>query len=200
MTNILPKGHFSKLLVMDCETSGLNNFSEDISEGYQSVSWGLIIVDAQTLKPIDELYLEIKWNKKDRWEIPAERVHGLNRQYLEENGLDEVDAATAIAEFLLEHFKIDDTITLVGQNVMRFDRAFFKKLLYKFGLKFKFSHRCVDTFSLGFATIGAFNSDQMFEELGYPIRDKHNALEDAYLALKTLQDIRSVWNNCIGAD
>ena len=47
-----PRGYFEKILAMDCETSGLNFNAVDPSDGFQSVSWGFAVADAQTLKPI----------------------------------------------------------------------------------------------------------------------------------------------------
>ena len=84
-----PKGYFSKLLVMDCETSGLafKNYDPSIEPDgreYQAVSWGLAVVDSTTFKVIDTLYVEIKYNGLAIWSERAEAVHQMSKEYLEE--------------------------------------------------------------------------------------------------------------------
>src|SRR5271167_1552797 len=92
-----PRGHFNYLLAMDSETTGLcvneddPTFNLKKNEFHQSVSWGLIVADASTLKPIEKLYVEIKWNEKSKAQrkanakfgVHAEGVHGLTFDYLE---------------------------------------------------------------------------------------------------------------------
>jgi len=81
-----PRGYFEKLLAMDCETTGLKYNADDPSGGYQAVSWGLIVANALTLKPIEEMYIEIKWNGMSTWSQEAEQVHGLTKEHLNKNG------------------------------------------------------------------------------------------------------------------
>ena len=58
-----PRGYFEKILAMDCETTGLavnrDDPSYDQEKGieYQSVSWGFIVANAQTLEPIEKIYI-----------------------------------------------------------------------------------------------------------------------------------------------
>ena len=87
MSDASSKGFFGKILAMDCETSGVAVNTDDPSEGFQSISWGLVVVDANTLNTIDEMYVEIKWDKESKWDSKAEKVHGLTREYLEQHGL-----------------------------------------------------------------------------------------------------------------
>lgn len=196
---IKPTGWFDKFLVIDAETTGLNFdvTSNDITEGHQAVSWGLIVADFATMKPIEELYVEIKWDGVSEWHHRAEKIHGLSKEYLEKNGMDEEKAAELIGQLLYEHFGLDESIICMGHNVARFDIPFLKKLLYKYELYFKFSHRCLDSSSLGAMTLGTFTSQQLFDELGIKRGDVHNALVDAKSTLKACRMIRSAFQSCL---
>ena len=83
-----PRGYFEKLLAMDCETTGLAinkddpSYNPDTKEEYQAVSWGLVVADAATLKPIEKMYIEIQWNGTSVWDNRAQKIHGLSREHL----------------------------------------------------------------------------------------------------------------------
>lgn len=192
---IKPQGWFDKFLVIDCETSGLNfdHSNPDITDGYQSVSWGLIVSDMKTMKPIDELYVEIKWDGESKWHWKAEKTHGLTKEYLDKHGLDQEEAAIEIAQFIGTHFDVNDTIICMGHNVARFDIPFLKKLLLKYDFPYSFSHRCIDSSSLAVMTIGTFTSQAMFDELGIERGEVHNALEDARATLSACRIIRKLF-------
>lgn len=182
---------FSKFLAVDCETSSLS-FGIDPSTNCQMVSIGLIVSDVKTFEEIDSLYLEIKWNGESDWSEYAEKIHGLSKEYLEENGVDEEEAAILITEFIMKHFNVKKGITLLGHNVASFDRFFLRSLLIKFEIDLKFSHRNIDSFSLGLVVLDAFDSDELFRTLELPFRGKHNALEDVRYTLKSVRVIRKI--------
>lgn len=186
-------GEFTRIFAIDCETSGINMDSDDITDGYQSISWGLVVAD-QDFNPIDELYVEIKWDGISKWEWQAEKVHGLTKQYLENNGMDEKDAIEKIVEFIYTHIDFETPIMLLGQNVERFDRRFLNKILAKYDLKLKFAHRAFDTFSAGYVSLRANNSDQLFDILEINRAKPHNALNDAKAALKAARLISKLFN------
>jgi DNA polymerase III epsilon subunit-like protein len=190
-----PYGYFDKFLAIDCETTGLNfdHSNPDITHGHQSVSWGLVISDMKTMKPIDELYVEIKWDGVSEWHWKAEKIHGLSKQHLADNGLDAETAAETIAQFIATHFDVDDTIVCLGHNVQQFDIPFLKKLLYKYGFKFSFSHRCIDVSSIAVATLGTFTSQELFDLLEIKRGSVHNALEDTKASLTAFRIIRKMF-------
>ncbi len=192
---VKPQGWYNKFLVIDAETSGLNfdQNSHDITLGYQSVAWGFIVSDMKTMKPIDELYLEIKWDGESLWHWKAEKTHGLSKAKLEKTGMTASDAADAIVMFLAEHFEVEETIICMGINVARFDIPFLKKLLIAHGYPVSFSHRCLDVSALAAMTIGTYTSQQMFDELGIDRGSVHNALEDCRATLKAARIIRSLF-------
>lgn len=185
-----------KIFAVDCETTGINFKSTDLSQNYQAISWGIVASDTKDFKPIEELYVEIQYDKSTyKWDVGAERVHGLSRDYLKEYGKTEEDAVIEIAEFFLKHIgSVDEPITLLGHNVAVFDRLFLLKLLRRYDLPFKITHRCLDTFSLSMGTIQEEDSNSLFERMGYPVRESHNALDDAKMALKVYDDLFTVWN------
>lgn len=204
MADKKPRGYFEKILVVDSETSGMAfgvddpSFNPDTGETYQSVSWGLIVANAQTLEPIEEMYVEIKWDGESKWDARAQAVHGLTLEHLEENGLDAEEAVVEIAGLILRHWGPESTVCLAGHNVVTFDMWFLKRLLRSQGIEVKFGNRHIDTNSIGFSVYTTFNSDDLFAQVGCVDRGVHNALEDARNVLTTLKVTRGLFNNCIG--
>jgi DNA polymerase III epsilon subunit-like protein len=200
----LPRGYYDKVLSMDCETSGLKFNSIDPSDGYQSISWGLIVADAATFKPIDELYVEIQWDGKSNWDKRAEEVHGMSKEYLAKNGVDNESAVADIAEFIFKYWPPDAqtssnrNVRCLGHNVASFDIWFMRRLLEPHGLMFKTGNRYIDTSGVANVLLGTFNSDDMFAELGLAAREKHNSLEDARMTLESARRMRMIFQKCIG--
>lgn len=200
----LPRGHFSKILAMDCETTGLNFNSPDPSDGYQSISWGLIVADAKTLKEIDSLYVEIQWDGQSIWEKRAEQVHGLSIEHLKKHGLPKDEAAAKIAEFVYSYWPPDAqssanrNVRCAGHNVATFDTWFMRRLLNEFGVMFTTGNRFIDTSSVGWVMLDTYNSDDLFSQLGLGERTEHNALEDARMALQVLKKLKALSTIIIG--
>lgn len=189
---------FDKILGIDVETSGFNNSNKlNPAEGYQILSIGLIVADTKVFKPIEELYLEIKWDGESLWDEDAVKIHGFTKQYLDKHGLDTDEAAEIIALFLDKHFGIDTPISLLGHNVY-FDFSFLKMFLDKHDLPFKFSYRHIDSFSLSMPTIETFSSDELFEFFGFAERTTHNSLKDIKMTLKSIQLISKMWKDVYG--
>lgn len=208
MTNKKPRGYFQYTLAADCETSGIALGCDDptqnpkTGEKYQAVSWGLVVVDTTTLKSVDELYVEIQWDKKYEWNDRAERVHGMSREYLRDNGVPMQEAVEQIGSLILKYWGPDSPVCLLGHNVHTFDLAFLRSTLRSQGLEIKFANRHVDTNSIGFATLETYNSDDLFEAIGLPVRDpsKHNALVDAKNALAVVRSVRAIYNRIINGE
>ena len=174
-----PKGYFDKICVLDTETSGINFDSIDPSKNYKMLSCGLIAAD-NNYNIIDELYVEFKWGDSDKhskWSLSAQDIHGFTKEYLDKNGDTDVDGAEKIGGFLYDHWGADTPITLLGTQVATFDQFFLRNFLNNMGIPFRFSHRHLDTFGLGYGTVKAYTSDELFELCGHP-RAKHNALEE----------------------
>lgn len=197
-----PRGYFEKLLAVDCETTGLTFGVDDPSIGHQAVSWGMIVTDFKTLKPIDELYVEIKWNaesKAARKKDPsfgkrAEEIHGLSYEYLEKNALSEEEAVVEIMNFLLPHWGPTSCIPLLGHNVVTFDLWFLKRTTRPYGIELKHGSRHYDTNTISGICWGEFNSDDLFTACGLGEREAHNALEDARNSLESARLTRMIFN------
>lgn len=202
----VPKGYFQYLLAIDCETTGLTVNNRDPSVGHQPISWGIIVADSKTLKPVEELYVEIKWNKQSKsardadasFGKEAERIHGLTYQYLEENGISEEDAVVMIGELILKYWGPENNIRTLGHNVHLFDLQFLRSMFERYGIRLKFGNRHMDSNSLAFGTVGSFNSDDLFKTLGFEQRTKHNALDDAKMSLESFRLIKLIWNKKVG--
>jgi DNA polymerase III epsilon subunit-like protein len=200
-----PRGYFERFLVVDVETSGFAK-ADDASydpgrdQTFQTVAIGLIVVNAQTLKTIEELYVEIKWDGVSTWSMGAQNVHGLTLDYLEEHGVSSADAALAVANLILDHWGPNSPVVLCGHNVVSFDIWFVKRLLRSAGFEVIFSNRTIDTNALGFAVFSMFNSDDVFEQVGCAVRDgsKHNALDDARMSLQVVRTARTIADTVFG--
>lgn len=207
MANSKPRGYFKYVLAVDVETSGMAyaQHSDDPSinpktgDVYQVVSIGLIVADTATLKPVEELYLEIKWDGESTWSPEAEKVHGLSKSYLEKHGVDRATAVEEIGNLVVKYWGLDVPICLLGHNVATFDLWFFKRLMRSEGIYLRFGNRYLDSASVGLAAFGTFNSDDLFEVVGCDLRDpsKHNALEDARNALTAVRTVRQLFEKCI---
>ncbi|MGI0075901.1 MAG: 3'-5' exonuclease [Nitrosopumilaceae archaeon] len=197
------KGYFKYTLVLDCETSGIAFGADDPSFDpkqnlpYQSVSWGLIVVESHTLKTVEEMYVEIMWDSVSLWQTDAENIHKLSKDHLTKNGLTQEEVVEEIGGLLLKYWGPDNAIPTIGHNVGSFDIFFLRRLFRKFGIELKFSHRQCDTNSVGFATFGTYSSDELFQALELPPRKTHNALEDARMALEVVKRVRKLWRTCI---
>lgn len=199
-----PRGYITRLLAIDCETSGLVYNSDDPSydaktgQYFQAVSWGLIVVDAINLKTIEELYLEIKWDGKSQWNTQAENIHGLSKAHLAKNGMDRQDAVEAIGNLIINHWGPSSPICVLGHNPS-FDLAFLKRDMRSEGIDLRFGSKRIDTNSVGFTVFGTHNSDDLFELVGIK-RDpnNHNALDDARAALEVVRRTRALANECFG--
>lgn len=198
-----PRGYMTRLLALDCETTGLFFNTDDPSfdpvtkQYYQPVSFGLIVVDADTLKSIEELYVEIKWDGHSQWNTKAEAIHGLSKSYLEANGIAMCDAVILVGNLILKHWGPDSPISILGHNP-QFDLCFLKRLLRTEGLNIKFGGRMIDTNSIGFTVFQTYNSDDLFEIIGLEVRGDHNALEDARSALQVVRTVRKLSDAMLG--
>lgn len=201
--NSKPRGYMTRLLIIDGETSGLVNNSDDPSynihtgEYCQTVSWGMIVVNADTFEKIDELYLEIKWDGKSIWDKKAEAIHGLSKEYLEKHGMTRLEAVEQIGNLILDHWGPSSPVHIGGHNPS-FDLCFLKRDLRSEGLEVKFGHKQVDTNSIGLVVYGTYNSDDLFEMVGMAPRQDHNALDDARSALRVMQQTRKLADVCLG--
>lgn len=207
MTNTKkPKGYFKYILALDCETTGLC-FSVDhptnnpkTGERHQAVSWGLVVLDSETLEQVDELYVEVQWNessKQQREDDPkfgtfAEKIHGLTRAHLEQHGVSEEEAIELIWGMMGKYWGPDSVICCLGHNVHLFDLDFFKDMFRRHGVPLKFGNRHLDTNSIGWAAFETYTSDQLFELIGFDARGAHNALDDIKMTIAAAKAVRDI--------
>lgn len=203
MSDNKPKGYYKYILAVDCETTGLNFYGDDPSfdfktkKEYQSISWGLIVASTKTLEPIEKLYVEIQWDQKSIWTEDAERIHGLSRKYLLENGITKSEAVLEIGDLLMKYWKPTEPICLLGHNVGAFDKYFLRRLFLSEGIRLNISARNVDSYSIGQGILGVFNSDDLFQIMCNKHRKEHNALEDAENSLTSIRKMRKIFEKCL---
>lgn len=181
-----PPGYFERIFAFDVETSGLYFGYENPVTGspvtgergyYQTVSWGIQVLNASTLKVIDEVYIEQQWDGVSLWEPKAEAVHGLSKAYLAEHGKTRDEVAEIIANLVIKHWGKTSLVTL-GHNSISFDLPFLKHEMDLSGIHLNVGNRHLDSNTIAFTLFGAFNSDDLFKELGFDARNAHNALDD----------------------
>lgn len=200
------RGYFKYVLAADCETTGIAIGCDDPSydnvnnKQYQAIAWGLVVAELDTLKPIEELYVEIQYDNQYEWSDKAQKVHGLSKAHLKENGVPLEDAVVSIASLILKYWGSDSPVCMLGHNVSTFDLPFLRRTLRSQDIEVRFANRHLDSWSVGAATIKTFNSDDLFEAVGLDIRnpEKHNALTDAKYALESVRRIRSIYDHIIG--
>jgi DNA polymerase III epsilon subunit-like protein len=202
---------FTRILAIDCETTGLAFDQRDpthnpqTGERHQTVSWGIAVLDTN-FNIIEKEYVEIKWNKysiEQRLKNPkhgsdAEKVHGLTKEYLDVNGYTEEQAIEIIGSIILRYWAPDQPITLFGHNVGTFDLYFLYDLFHRYGIELKFSSRCIDSFSIGFALFGTFNSNELFELTGCEAREHHNAMDDILMTVHSIKMAKKLFNIALG--
>lgn len=210
MTDKNPTGWCSHILAIDCETTGLcfksdNPVRRTLEDGnveeYQAISWGFVVARSDTLTPVEELYVEIKWNdtcieqrvNNKKYGKRAEEVHGLSIEHLEEHGLTEEEAVIKIGSMILKYWGPDASIRLLGHNVATFDMCFLRDLFRRHGVELKFGNRQIDTSSAGFINFESYTSDHLFDVCGLDARNTHNALDDAKMALEAARTMRYIF-------
>ena len=176
--------HFG--LAVDWETSGYT--TPNYAQYHQGISFGAIIFDVKTLTPVEEIYREIKFDPKYRWESGAEKVHGISRDRLL-NGVTQEEAATELANLVVKYIGTED-LMLLGHRV-HFDRAFTTQLMME-GLGFDFNYHptVIDSCSMATVLMELTYSEDVFQTLGLPPRGKHNALEDIQYTLESVKRMK----------
>ena len=196
-------------LCLDWETSGAT-WGGDSSIKYQGISFGAIVFNMKTFEPVEKLHLYVKFDEsKYEWTEGAQKIHGLTREFLDENGVTQEDAAMQLAELILKYWGPDTKVVFLGHNP-EFDRRFTNQLLNTIGIEFsvektgKFEsrievfHVVLDTSALGYIAFGLYKSDLLFEKIGFPDRGDHNALTDAEQTLETCRVVRELVKMSLG--
>lgn len=202
-----PKGYFKYILALDSETTGLNFDSKmPIDKGHQAVSWGFIVAESETLKTVEELYVEIKLNNKSKqilaedptFNVRASAIHGLTTDHLNKHGIEEEQAVIQIATLILKYWGPMNRINCLGHNIASFDIPFLKSMFRRHQVDISISSRHCDSNSIGFCTVGSFVSDDFFSTMGCDDRSEHNALEDARMSLESCRRVQLLWKSEIG--
>lgn len=190
----------SNILVIDFETSGstFGTYEETFSR-YQGLSFGAVIANSTTFEPVKTIYQEIKFDPKYEWSDEAEKIHGLSREYLNEHGASNEEAAANLAEFILGTFGTGKVMVL-GHNIW-FDIEAMRQLLEPHGVMPDIHHVVLDTSPAAFIAIGKYKSNDVFEFFTGKVRDgSHNALDDALMALETVRNMRAMFNQALGLE
>lgn len=183
-------------LSIDWETSG-SSFSslEDTTRDYQGISFGACIFDLDTFAIHDSIYHEIRFDPKYKWTLEAERIHGLTREYLSDKSEPE-DAAVDLMNMVVKYFGTG-SVVFAGHNVA-FDIAFTKQLLEGLGIMPAVASRQLDTAGIGWVMFNEPKSEPLYQLLGLPPRQLHNALEDAIYTVQALQIMRGLSMTFLG--
>lgn len=184
-------------LAIDWETSGYS--LPEYAKLHQGISLGAIIFDSQSLEPIESLYLEIQFDeKKYKWEAAAERVHGITRDHLLKNGITQEEAAVQLCNLVVKYIGTDD-VMLLGHRV-HFDRAFTEQLTKTIGVDLSYHPNTIDSCSMSIALMEIAKSEDVFQMMGMPARQEHNAMEDIMYTLLSVKRMKELFFKGIEAE
>lgn len=182
-----------KLLVLSVETSGMNvantiNVDRIYSNQYQILSIGMIVCDNK-FKKIDELYIELKYDGESLWDSNAEKIHGLTKTYLRNNGIREIKAIEMVGNFLVDHFE-QSKIKVIGHNT-HFALTFFDAWFRKYDINLSFDCHYLDLSTLGYTFLGKSSKKEIFKFLNIPDNIR-NALNTSKKVLKAFRMFKSL--------
>lgn len=194
-------------LWLDWETSGANfklKYDEQ-PELFQGIQLGLVIADNETFTEVAAMKVNIKFDEKFQWQPDAQKIHGISREYLEENGVDRDDAALQVVEFILQYFPQDVFYLLAdgkksmnsskvcfGGHNLEFDISHFKALLAVVGFGIDDHHVKLNTSSIGFHAVGEYRSNPLFTMFGAEKRGDHDALDDTRQSLAVAAGVKAL--------
>lgn len=198
MDNIYKKQKLPTMAIaIDWETSG-SAWGQDSTIDYQGVSFGAAIFRLSDFEIVDTLYCEIQFDEsKYKWSDQAQKIHGLTREHLAANGMSQEDAAVALMSLYVKYFAPDEYVYILGHHV-DFDIEFTKQLLVPFGIMFNIGATRIDTSGTGLIMFGIHKSEDLFQFLGLPPRQTHNALEDVVLTVEAAKNMRLISNAALG--
>lgn len=181
------------VLVLDTETTGstFGTYEETFSK-HQAIQFGAIVATSDTFEEVDSIEFLVKFDPKYEWTEGAEKIHGISRQRLAEEGLADEDAALVLGEFILKYFGTGKVMFL-GHNP-GFDIEAMRQLLEKYKVMPDLHHVVLDTSALGWITCGKFRSNDLFEFFLGGRAEKHGALDDARMTLTVARTVRQLMN------
>jgi DNA polymerase III epsilon subunit-like protein len=184
------------VLIIDVETTGstFGSYEETFSR-YQAISFGCIVATSDTFEEVASLSFKVRYDPRYEWSAEAEKIHGISRQTLAEEGLTNEEAAAELAEFVLNHFGTGK-VMFANHNPW-FDIEAMRQLLEPHGVMPDLHHVVLDTSSLGFVTMGKYRSNDVFSFFNGERPAVHDALGDARMALGVLKGIREIVNSVL---
>lgn len=200
-------------LFLDWETSGaafdLQYPAQFVPGMFQGVQLGMVVADNENFEEVDALKVNIKFDPSYQWQDAAQKIHGLSREFLEENGVDAEEAVALIIEFITKHFgddvifygegKPDKTRTICfGGHNLGFDIAALQALLKRFNFAVSEHHVRLDTSSIGFLAVGIYKSGKLFEHFGAEKRGDHDALDDTRQSLAVAAGVKALIKSALG--
>lgn len=184
------------ILLCDVESTGSTFGSyEETFKRYQAIAFGAIVATSDTFEEVASLSFKVKFDPRYEWSDEAEKIHGITREQLEVEGLDNEEAAAELAEFILNHFGTGK-VMFANHNPW-FDIEAMKQLLEPHGVMPDLHHVVLDTSGLGFVTMGKYRSNDVFEFFNGERPKIHDALGDARMALGVLKGIREIVNTVL---
>ncbi len=183
---MIPLAARNKLVFLHLHTSGIGDSFFGVVSDYQPISIALNIVDLN-LNPIDKFHKLIKSSSNYAWDNDAVKIHGLDKEILEEFGNDLKDVSDYTLTFLSKHFDlVNDTIKFVGFNIEKFHYLFFSDLINPTNNGITLKNRLYDIdFMLLMDEI--YTNKEMFKymnKIGYLTSSEINSLYIEYVRSK----------------
>lgn len=190
------------ILAIDCETSGLvsgkksrrPSVSPDGTEEYQAIAWGVVVAELETYDPVEVMSKKIKLIPGMQWSAQAEKIHGISKEQLELDGVEEEDFIVELCELVMKYWGTTTPVIVLGHNVA-FDLDFLQAALARHGVAIHFSNRIIDSNSIAMGLQSLASSDQMFEFFQLPKRTTHDPLDDILMTLIAVQGFKTIYQN-----
>lgn len=181
-------------LGIDWETTGAQWGDNAASaERFQGISFCAIVIRTEDFSIVKKASAFIKFDPSYEWTEGAAGVHGLTKEFLEQNGVTQEEAVMMLGELIIEHFGTTEVMFL-GHNV-DFDIAFTRHLFKKFGIELKVNHVKMDTSGAFFIGMRLHKSDLIFDKLQINTREDnkgHSAEDDIMMTLEACKILRAL--------
>lgn len=190
------------ILAIDAETTGLvsskkslrPSISDDGSERHQAIAWGVVVATLGDYEPVEMFSRKIQLQPGMSWSPQAEKVHGISKEQLALEGVEEEDFIVELAELVMKYWGTTVPVIVLGHNVA-FDLDFLKAALERHGVQIHFSNRVIDSNSISLGLAGLTSSDKMFEFFDLPKRTTHDPLDDILMTLIAVQGFKLIFDN-----
>ncbi len=170
--------------ILDIETSGFSekdNAICQISAIIVDEQWNVLGVFDSYVKPYNKIYTS-----------KAEKIHGLTKEFLQQNGNSINDTLILFFDFIREHRPNH----YVGHKIRTFDNRFLIEAIKQLSITFAITYRdssFYDTFEMSWVhkkKIGSCSLANMCKHFGIEFEETHNSYKDCLATLELFKKLK----------